>query len=194
MFVLIYGILFMTGLMYLSWKPKYDENEGLSNKYISIFLGYHILISLLIIAMPGVPYGKCIIAGFQFIYIIILICIKPYFLTVQNVLLIICEIIGLLFSVWLIVSEFIFISNSTLHKIMIAYESLLALVGIIATVRMYLHFKDNDRAFKLKHQEEDRMKAKDSFSKTEFQKQQVMLANQKLKPTLTQKKKIEETE
>ena len=184
----------MTGHMYLSWKPKYDENEGLSNKYISVFLGYHILISLLIIALPGVPYGKCIIAGFQFIYIIILIVMKPYFLTVQNVLLIICEIIGLLFSVLLIVSEFIFISNSTLHKIMIAYESLLALVGIIATVRMYLHFKDNDKAFKLMHQEEDRMKGKDSFSKAEFQKQQVMLANKKLKPTITQKKRIEETE
>ncbi len=151
------------------------------------------MISLLIIALPGVPYGKCIIAGFQFIYIIILIVIKPYFLNVQNVLLIICEIIGLFFNIWLIVSEFVSMNNATLHYIMIGYECLLAAVGIIATVRMYLHFKDNDKAFKLMHQEEDKIKAKDSFSKTEFQKQQQLLANQKAKPTLTQKKRLEET-
>lgn len=179
--------------MYLSWKPKYDENEGLSHKYISFFLGYHMLISLLIIALPGLPYGKCIIAAFQFIYILILIVIKPYFLNVQNVLLIICEIIGFMFNIWLIVSDFVYISNATLHKIMVAYESLLAVVGVIAIVRIYLHFKDNDKAFKLMHQEEDRMKGKDSFSKTEFQKQQVFMGNQKAKPTLSQKKRIEET-
>ncbi len=46
--------------------------------------------SLLIIGLPGVPYGKFIIAAFQLIYIIVLIVIKPYFLNVQNILLITC--------------------------------------------------------------------------------------------------------
>jgi hypothetical protein len=85
-------------------------------------------------------------------------------------------------------------SNEILHYIMMGYEGLLVVVGIIAMVRMYLHFKDNDKAFKLMHQEEDRLKAKDSFSKTEFKKQQDQLASQKVKPTLSQKKKIEEIE
>ena len=43
-------------------------------------------------------------------------------------------------------------NNAILHYIMMGYEGLLAVVGIIAMVRMYLHFKDNDKAFKLMHQ------------------------------------------
>jgi hypothetical protein len=37
---------------------------------------------------------------------------------------------------------------------------------------MLLHFKGNERAFKLMKEEEDRLKGKDGFSKTEFKKQQ----------------------
>lgn len=150
------------------------------------------MINIAIIGTPDFPYGKCFIAGFQLIYVILLIAMRPYFLTVQNVLLIICQIIGLMFSIWLVLSDFILMSNAILHYIMLVYEGMLAVVGIIAIVRMYLHFKDNDKAFKLMHQEEDRLKGKDSFSKTEFKKQQDLFVNQKAKPLLSQKKKIEE--
>lgn len=121
---------------------------------------------LLLIALPEIFFGKIIIAACQLIYLIALIVIRPYFLGVQNLLLIISQFAGLGFTTWLILSDFIAMNNNMLmHQAMLGYEGLLLLVGIMAIVRLVLHFKDNEKAFKLMHQEEDRLKGKDSFSK-----------------------------
>jgi len=124
------------------------------------------LISVLLVALPQVSFGKLVIAVIQLAYAILLIVVKPYFLQVQNVLLIISQFIGLGFTFWTIVSDYVYLNDKIQNFIMMGYEGLLILVGILAIVRLVLHFKENEKAFKMMHQEEDRLKGKDLFSKT----------------------------
>ena len=62
-------------------------------------------------------------------------------------------------------------------------------VGILAIVRMCLHYSGNERAFKLLHGAEDRLKGRDTFSKNEFKKhQEELLANQDKRPNFREKR------
>lgn len=126
----------------------------------------------LTIGLDDVPYGTVIISAVQIGYTVLIIIYRPYLVKAQNVLLIITLVVGNLFSVLLAILQFISISNQTLNYVMIGYEVVLVGVSVIAVLRMLLHFKGNERAFKLMKEEEDRLKGKDGFSKTEFKKQQ----------------------
>ena len=44
---MFYSIVYIACQIYSSWKPKFDEDEGLNFKYVSVFLIYHVLMSLL---------------------------------------------------------------------------------------------------------------------------------------------------
>ena len=150
---MFYSIVYIACQIYCSWKPKFDEDEGLNFKYVSVFLIYHVLMSLLMAGLPQASFGKFIIAACQLIYIVFLIYAKPYFLKVQNVLLIISQFAGFGFTVWIIISDFVSMDNLLLHQVMLGYEGLLSVVGVMAIIRLFKHFKDNEKAFKLMHQE-----------------------------------------
>jgi hypothetical protein len=120
---------------------------------------------MLIIGLYGITYGLYVVAGVQLIYLVILIVQWPYFVSVQNILLLISQIICVLFTALLVVTKFIALSNAIMNYIMIGYEALLIGVGLISIARMYMHYKGNEKAFKLLHEEEDRLKGKDGFSK-----------------------------
>lgn len=137
--------------MYLSWLPKYDEDEGLRHKYVTVFLVYHILVILMIIGLYTRSYGLEIIAGAQAAYIVLLIVMKPYFLKPQNVLLIICLVVGLIFIAILILLQYLTIQDKYMSYVVIGYLGLLVLVSVLAFVRFYLHSKNNDKAWKLYH-------------------------------------------
>jgi hypothetical protein len=75
----------------------------------------------------------------------------------------------------------------------IGIEGLLIATNIISLVRMFIHGKFNEKAFKKLHEEEDRIKGKDTFTKNEFKKHQEELKEKtETKPTLTQRKRIAE--
>jgi len=52
--VFTYGALYLTAQMYLNWQGKYDEDEGVTNKYVTIFLGYHLAMAMLVIGIYGI--------------------------------------------------------------------------------------------------------------------------------------------
>jgi len=105
--VFFYATLYLTAQLYLHWKPKYDEEEGLTYKYVTVFLTYHMLMILIIIGAYSVSYGLEIVGGLQLIYIVMMLINRPYFLKSQNVLLIICLFIGLLFTMILIIDQYL---------------------------------------------------------------------------------------
>lgn len=147
------------------------------------------LLAILAIGVDGFSYGLETVAGIQTLYVIILLVMRPYFVSVQNVLLIICQFIGLGFTVFLVMLNYIELSDNNVSYAVVAFEGLLSAVGLIGLLRLYLHSKLNEKAFKLMHQEEDKLKGKDTFTKKEFKKQQdLLIANQNKIPTFTQKK------
>jgi hypothetical protein len=175
--------------MYVSWQAKYDEDEGYAHKYVTVFLAYHMVIVTLIIGMYGVDYALEAVGGVQLAYIVLMIGMRPYYMKSQNVLLVICQIIGLLFTGVLIMTQYISISDLYMCYAVLASEGLLLIGGLLALVRMYIHSKHNERAFKLLHDEEDRLKGKDTFTRNEFKKHQEELqASHIRKPTLREKR------
>ena len=126
----------------------------------------------MIVGLYNRSYALEFIAGAQAVYIVILIVVRRYFLKPQNVLLIICQFIGIIFTALLIANQYLTISDKYMSYAVIAYEGLLILAAIFAFVRFYLHSKNNEKAWKVYHEEEDRLKGKDTFTKNEFKKQQ----------------------
>jgi len=45
-------------------------------------------------------------------------------------------------------------------------------VGVLGLIRLIVHSKYNEKAFKMLHDEEDRLKGKDTFTRFEFKKHQ----------------------
>jgi hypothetical protein len=189
LFAFFYGAMYLTSQMYLGWQGKYDEDEGTINKYVTAFLAYHMLIAVLIVGMYGVSYALEVVGGVQFAYVGLLLIVRPYYLKTQNVLLIVCQTIGLAFTTFLILIQYVSLSDTYISYAVLAFEGLLLLVGILSIVRMCHHSSNNDRAFKLLHDEEDRLKGKDMFSKNEFKKhQEELLANHDKRPNFREKK------
>jgi hypothetical protein len=141
--VLLYAIVFLNAQQFLSWKRGYDEEEGLLNKYVSVFLGYQMLLPIFLIGLYGISHSLEVVGGLQLIYTLYLVIARPYFLKVQNVLLILCQIGGLAFTGLLISDQYLYISEQNMTYTVIVVEGLLAGVSIIAFVRLYLHSKHN---------------------------------------------------
>ena len=141
--------MFITAEMFMNWKAKYDEDEGLLYRYVTIFLGYHLLLVFLTIGLGDAPYGTVVMCAVQVGYTVLIIVYRPYLVKAQNVLLVITLVVGNLFSVLLALLPFISIANQILDYVLIGYEVLLVGVSVIAVLRMLLHFKGNERAFKL---------------------------------------------
>lgn len=75
----------------------------------------------LIIGMYSINYALEVVGGIQLLYIVLMFIIRPYFLTSQNVLLIICQIIGLLFTAMLIVCQYVSISDKYMSYAVLGY-------------------------------------------------------------------------
>ena len=75
----------------------------------------------LIIGMYSINYALEVVGGIQLIYIVLMFIIRPYFLVSQNVLLIICQIIGLLFTAMLIVCQYVSISDKYMSYAVLGY-------------------------------------------------------------------------
>ena len=135
---------------------------------MTIFLTYHVLVILMIVGLYGQEKALEIMAGIQGLYLLILIILRPYFVTSQNVMLIVSQFAGLVFTVLLIVAEHVDVSDQVMNYVVIGYQGLLILVSCLAFVRLYLHYKHNDRVWKVYHEEQDKSKGKDVFNKGEF--------------------------
>jgi cysteine-rich repeat protein len=192
-FVIGYLGVYLNAQMLLSWRPKYDEEEGHQFRYVSVFLTYQMLLGVLFIGLYSISYALEAIAGVQALFLLYLLLARPYFLLSQNVLLILGQLVGLFFTGMLVLSQFIKLSDQTMGYLVVGELVLLAVAGVTGMVRLYIHGKFNARAFKLLHQEEDRLKGKDTFSKKEFKKRQEELkVNQQAIPTLTQTRHLRE--
>jgi len=109
--IFVYGALYLTAQMYFSWQVKYDEDEGFCHKYVTVFLAYHVLITVLMIGMYTISYALEAVAGIQLIYVVLLFITRPYYLKSQNIMLIICQIFGLLFTILLVLIQYMSISD-----------------------------------------------------------------------------------
>lgn len=87
----------------------------------------------------------------QAVYVVVLIVLRPYFMSFQNVLLVICQFVSLSFTCFLAILDHVSLSDTITTYAVLAFEGLLALVGVIALVRLYLHVKKNEKAFKKFH-------------------------------------------
>ena len=125
----------------------------MQHKYVTVFLVYHMVIAILIIGMYSISYALEVVGAVQLIYIILLLIVRPYYLKSQNILLIISQIIGFSFTALLIINQYITISDKYMSYIIVGYEILLIVVGVLAIVRIYLHSSSNERAFKLLREE-----------------------------------------
>jgi len=127
--------------MYANWRSSnhYDEVEGFYYRYVSYFLAYYLTIGLLMIGGSTFIYGKEIIAAVVLIYTIFLIKYCPYYLNFHNVFLIINQIAVLIFVGFLILLNYISFSDAMANYVVIGYEGLLILVGVLALIRIYIH-------------------------------------------------------
>jgi hypothetical protein len=87
--------------MFLSWKLKYDEEEGILHKYIAVFIFFQMLLATITIGLQGLSYGHEIVAGVQLVYLVVLIVMRPYYLPSQNVMLVACQFVSLAFLYFL---------------------------------------------------------------------------------------------
>lgn len=65
------------------------------------------LLALLVIGVESFSYGLEVMAAIQTIYVVVLVVMRPYFVSVQNVLLIICQFIGLGFTAFLVILKYV---------------------------------------------------------------------------------------
>lgn len=56
-FVFFYEALYLTSQMFLTWKEKYDEQEGYLNKYLAIVVFFQMALATAIVALEGMSYG-----------------------------------------------------------------------------------------------------------------------------------------
>jgi hypothetical protein len=179
--------------MFLSWKSGYDEEVGVIRRYVAVFVGYQMLLPILILGLYGVNQGLEVLGSFQLLYFFYLLVARPYYLGVQNVLLVVNQLVGLLFTCLLIVEQYVSLSEQSISYAVLAVEGLLVGVGLLAFMRLYLHFKGNAKAFRKLHKEEERKQGKGSFSKKEFQNQQEELRQQReAVPTFGMRRRLQE--
>jgi hypothetical protein len=139
---------------------------------VAVFVGYQMLLPTLIVGLYGASRALEGVGGFQLLYFFYLLVTRPYYLGVQNVLLIVSQLVGPFFTGLLIAEQYVSLSEQHVTYAVLAVEGLLAGVCLLALLRLYLHFKNNARAFKRLHKEEERKQCKNNLSKREFQKQQ----------------------
>lgn len=79
------------------------------------------LIVLLIIGLYGISYGLEIIAGVQLLYTVVLGFYRPYYIRTQNILLVICQSVGVLFTVFLAVIQYVEISDKIASFVVLGF-------------------------------------------------------------------------
>jgi hypothetical protein len=152
LFVFFYSALYLTGQMFLSWKLKYDEEEGILHKYIAVFIFFQMLLATITIGLQGLSYGHEIVAGVQLVYLVVLIVMRPYYLPSQNVMLVACQFVSLAFCTFLAILDYVSLSDTITTYVVLGFEGLLIAVGVIAIIRLYFHSKFNMLAFKKLHE------------------------------------------
>ena len=119
----------------------YDEEDGHSPDYLALYLTYYILMMLSILTFKTVPYGKLAVALLQTAYLLILIKKKYYLLQFHNASLIFNQISLLLFTIYLIIIDFLDLEGLIHTYVVFAFLALLASVNILGFVRLAVHYK-----------------------------------------------------
>jgi len=107
----------------------------------------------MIMGFGTLPIGKYAIGSVATGYLIFLIGYRPYYFKSHNVILILNQSILLFFIALLIMIDLISLDNKIIGLIVIGYEGLLIVIGILAIVRLYIHSKYNKKAFDAIHLE-----------------------------------------
>ena len=92
------------------------------------------------------------LAGIQLAYLLMLALMRPYYLSSQNILLIGCLLVGVAFTGMLVVDQYVVVSDGVKSYAVIGFMALLVVVNIVAVVRMVIHCKHNELAFRLMHE------------------------------------------
>jgi hypothetical protein len=161
--IVYYAVGYLTGRVYLDWKRGYDEEVGLLNKYVSVFVAYQMLLPVLLIGLAGFGVSLEILGGVQLTYTLYLIAARPYFLRSQNVLLVLSQSGSLAFTGLLVVEKFLALPEQFMVYAVLGFEGLLGLVSLTGFLRLWLHRRFNERAFKLLHLKEEKIAARDAF-------------------------------
>jgi hypothetical protein len=78
---------------------------------VAVLVGYQMWLPILIVGLYGIGRGLEVVAGIQLLYLLYLLAARPYYIGVQNVLLIICQLVGPLFTGLLIAEQYIPLSE-----------------------------------------------------------------------------------
>jgi hypothetical protein len=190
--IFYYVVGYLMVQLFLNWKQGYDEEAGLLNKYVSVFVVYQTLLPVLLIGLVDFNRSLEVVGGLQLAYTLYLIAARPYLLNSQNFLLILSQSGGLAFTGLLITRQFIVLSEQFMVYAVIGVESLLGVVALIGFLRLWLHRRFNERAFKQRQMKEDNLTGKDGFSKEEYRRQQdEMRLRQQASLTIAQRRKLE---
>jgi hypothetical protein len=161
--VFYYAAGYLMAQLFLGWKRGYDEEAGLLSKYVGVFLVYQLLLPVLLIGLVDFSRSLEVVGGVQLAYTLYLIAVQPYFLKSQNVLLILSQSGSLAFTGLLITRQFIVLSEQFMVYAVIGIEGLLGVVALLGFLRLWLHRRFNERAFKLFHLKEEKIAARDAF-------------------------------
>jgi hypothetical protein len=145
--IFVYASLYTCYSIYSNFKDsqKYNEEEGSYYRYLTVFLIYYLVTS--IITVGGGSLGKFALAGVEFIYLIVILFYMPYFLDMHNVSLIINQVVVLSFSALLILNDMANFLHPYRGYVMIGMEVLLVIVNGLGIVRLYVHTAYNQKAF-----------------------------------------------
>lgn len=170
MAIFCYSTLYLCKELYSNFRDakKYNEEEGSYYRYLTIFLIYSTVITLLSVGGAISSNGKYVIAAVELGYLIFLIIYKPYYLNMHNIVLIVNQSIVIIYTSLMILNDFIGSLSQYRGYIMIGVDLLLGVVNVLGFIRLYVHFKYNAKAFeKMKI---DAEKAKAGIEKVEFSK------------------------
>ena len=108
--------------------------------------------SVVVIGMYQIPYALEVLGGVQLVYLLVVAIGRPYYLRSQNIMLVGCLLVGLVFTGMLAVDQYFAVSDGIKNYAVVGYMGLLVVVNIVAVARMVIHCKYNELAFKLLHE------------------------------------------
>jgi hypothetical protein len=146
--VLLYALTYLLSQIYLNWNNPYDQDEGYCMRYASVFITYQMAMPILMIGLYEQYFALEIIEMCQLFYFVYLIAERPYLMNIQNLLLILCQLVAISFTLLLILPHYISIPDETMSSFIVAFLILLISISLLSLVRLYIHYKYNDRIFK----------------------------------------------
>jgi hypothetical protein len=126
---------------------KYNEEEGSYYRYLTIFLLYSILVTLLTIGGAVSSNGKFVFGALEILYLTFLIVYRPYLINMHNASLILNQITVVIFTVLMIMNDYFPFLKDYRGFIAIGINLLLVLINVLGFIRLAIHFRYNSKAF-----------------------------------------------